>query len=87
MELVKQLDSGKCITIKELAETIQEIVGHKGEIIWDSSKPDGTPRKLMDVSKMKAQGWEAKIDLKEGIKETYKWFLVNETDFKEVKIN
>jgi GDP-L-fucose synthase len=41
----------------------------------------------MDVSKMKAQGWEAKIDLKEGIKETYKWFLVNETDFKEVKIN
>jgi GDP-L-fucose synthase len=86
-ENLYNIGTGKDLTIKELAETIQEIVGHKGEIIWDSSKPDGTPRKLMDVSKMKAQGWEAKIDLKEGIKETYKWFLVNETDFKEVKIN
>ncbi|NGZ90269.1 NAD-dependent epimerase/dehydratase family protein [Psychroflexus maritimus] len=85
-ENLYNIGTGKDLTIKELAETIQEIVGHKGEIIWDSSKPDGTPRKLMDVSKMNAQGWEAKIDLKEGIKETYKWFLVKEREFKEVKI-
>lgn len=86
-EHLYNIGTGKDITIKALAETIQEIVGHKGEIIWDSSKPDGTPRKLMDVSKMKEEGWEAKIGLKEGIKETYQWFLNNEKDFKEVKIN
>lgn len=86
-ENLYNIGTGKDITIKQLAETIQEIVGHKGEIIWDSTKPNGTPRKLMDVSKMKDQGWQAKIGLKEGIKETYQWFLNNETDFKEVKIN
>ena len=59
--------SGKDITIKELAETIQKAVGHQGEIIWDSSKPDGTPRKLMDVSKMKAMGWTYSTELDEGI--------------------
>ncbi len=79
--------TGKDLTIKELAETIQEIVGHQGEIIWDSSKPDGTPRKLMDVSKMDQAGWQAKIELKEGIKKTYQWFLENEDSFKEVKLN
>jgi GDP-L-fucose synthase len=77
---------GKDLTIKDLAGTIQEIVDHKGEIIWDSSKPDGTPRKLMDVSKMKQQGWEAKIELQDGIRETYAWFLENEKNFKEVKM-
>ena len=66
---------------------IQRIVRHKGEIIWDSSKPDGTPRKLMDVSKMTNAGWKAKIALEEGIKETYEWFLENEGKFKEVNIN
>lgn len=79
--------TGKDLTIKELAETIQEIVGHQGEVIWDSSKPDGTPRKLMDVSKMDQAGWQAKIELKEGIKKTYQWFLENEDSFKEVKLN
>ncbi|SDG47333.1 GDP-L-fucose synthase family protein [Psychroflexus sediminis] len=70
--------TGEDLTIKKLAETIQEIVGHKGEIKWDSSKPDGTPRKLMDVSKMNEQGWKAKIELKGGIEKTYQWFLDNE---------
>ena len=65
---------------------IQGIVGHTGEIIWDSTKPDGTPRKLMDVSKMTDAGWKAKIGLEEGIKATYQWFLENEENFKEVKI-
>lgn len=78
--------SGKDITIKELAETIQKAVGHKGEIVWDSSKPDGTPRKLMDVSKMKAMGWTYTTELDEGIEKTYKWFLENINNFKEVKL-
>ena len=86
-ENLYNIGTGKDLTIKALAETIQEIVGHRGPIVWDSSKPDGTPRKLMDVSKMAAQGWEAKIALKEGIKETYEWFLENEEKIKEVKID
>lgn len=78
--------SGKDLTIRELAEMIQKIVGHAGEIIWDSSKPDGTPRKLMDVSKMTEAGWKAKTSLEEGIRRTYQWFLENQDSFKEVKI-
>jgi GDP-L-fucose synthase len=81
------IGTGKDITIKELAETIQEIVGHQGESIWDSSKPDGTPRKLMDVSKMSNAGWKASIELSDGIRETYQWFLENEGEIKEVNIN
>ena len=77
---------GKDLTIKTLAETIQEIIGHTGEINWDSSKPDGTPRKLMDVSKMTNAGWKAKIGLEEGIRETYQWFLQNVDKVKEVKM-
>ncbi len=76
--------TGKDITIAELAATIREIVGHKGEIIWDSDKPDGTPRKLMDVSRMKAEGWTYNVELKEGIKKTYQWFLDNRDDLREI---
>ncbi|PWN07826.1 GDP-L-fucose synthase family protein [Rhodohalobacter mucosus] len=78
--------TGKDITIRQLAETIQNITGHKGEIVWDSTKPDGTPRKLMDVSRMKEAGWTYSIDLKEGIRSTYQWFLDNIEDIKEVKL-
>ena len=77
--------TGVDITIKELAEIIQQKVGHTGDIAWDSSKPDGTPRKLMDVSKMHDLGWKHKIDLEEGIEKTYNWFLENIENFKEVK--
>lgn len=80
------IGTGTDLTIKELALLIQQIVGHTGEIIWDSNKPDGTPRKLMDVSKMEKAGWKAKIELKEGIKETYQWFLANQHTFKQVQI-
>ena len=85
-EHLYNIGTGTDLTIKELAELIQKTVGHQGEIIWDSSKPDGTPRKLMDVSKMKNKGWSATISLEEGIKATYQWFLENENSFKEVKI-
>ncbi|WPO79096.1 GDP-L-fucose synthase [Flavobacterium sp. KACC 22761] len=78
--------TGEDLTIKELAETIQKITGHTGEIIWDSSKPDGTPRKLMDVSKMHELGWKHQIELQEGIQKTYDWFLENIQNFKQVKL-
>ncbi|WP_299396393.1 GDP-L-fucose synthase [uncultured Gelidibacter sp.] len=77
--------TGVDVTIKELAETIQDIVGHEGAIVWDSSKPDGTPRKLMDVSKLKKEGWQAEIDLKSGIASTYQWFIENQDSFKGKK--
>jgi GDP-L-fucose synthase len=80
------IGTGVDLTIKELAETIQKTVGHTGDIIWDSSKPDGTPRKLMDVSKMESVGWKAKISLEEGIERTYNWFLDHQETFKQVKI-
>lgn len=78
--------TGVDLTIKELAEIIQRIVGHEGEIVWDSSKPDGTPRKLMDVSKMADAGWRASIALEVGIKQTYEWFVENINKFKQVKL-
>ena len=65
---------------------IAEITGFEGEIVYDTSKPDGTPRKLMDVGRMKELGWTAKIGLEDGIKDTYQWFLEHENDFKQVKI-
>tara|TARA_R110002051_G_scaffold64743_1_gene117923 strand:- start:1247 stop:2221 length:975 start_codon:yes stop_codon:yes gene_type:complete len=85
-EYLYNVGSGKDITIKELAETIQKVVGHQGEIIWDATKPDGTPRKLMDVSKMKNIGWEYTTELQEGIEKTYAWFLENIESIKEVKM-
>ena len=85
-EYLYNIGTGKDITIKELAETIQQVIGHQGEIIWDTEKPDGTPRKLMDVSKMKRLGWEYKTELKEGIEKTYSWFLENLENIKEVKM-
>ena len=85
-ENLYNVGTGKDLTIKELAELIQKTVGHTGEIIWDSSKPDGTPRKLMDVNKIKAAGWKASIPLEEGIQKTYEWFLENEGKYKQVKL-
>ena len=80
------IGTGKDITIKELAQTIQKVIGHQGKILWDASKPDGTPRKLMDVSKMKELGWRYSTELEEGIKKTYTWFLKNMDSIKEVKL-
>ncbi len=85
-EYLYNVGTGLDLTIKELGETIQKIVGHEGELIWDSSKPDGTPRKLMDVSKMHNLGWKHKVDLENGIKKTYNWFLENIDQIKEVKL-
>ncbi|WP_281298237.1 GDP-L-fucose synthase family protein [Flavobacterium limnophilum] len=80
------IGTGTDLTIQQLAETLQKITGHQGEIIWDSSKPDGTPRKLLDVTKMHELGWKHKVELEEGIQKTYDWFLENVNAFKEVKM-
>jgi GDP-L-fucose synthase len=83
---IYNVGTGKDLSIKELAQLIQKIVGHQGEINWDISKPDGTPRKLLDVSKMHAEGWHHRRELKEGLEDTYRWFLENENKLKEVKL-
>ena len=80
------IGTGKDVTIKGLADTIQRVIGHQGQIIWDTSKPDGTPRKLMDISKMKEIGWEYSTELEDGIKKTYDWFLENKNIIKEIKL-
>jgi len=77
--------TGKDISIKELALLIQNIVGHKGKIIWDASKPDGTSRKLLDVSKLNHLGWKYEIELEDGIAMTYKWFIENINNLREIK--
>ena len=69
--------TGVDCTIRELAETMKRVVGFDGELVFDTSKPDGTPRKLMDVSRLKALGWEANISLEIGLTQTYQWFLEN----------
>ncbi|MGJ1317200.1 GDP-L-fucose synthase family protein [Sphingobacterium spiritivorum] len=85
-EHLYNVGTGEDLSIRDLAITIQEIVGHKGEILWDTEKPDGTPRKLMDVSKMHALGWKHRVELKAGIQTTYQWFLANTDRYKEVKL-
>jgi len=71
------IGTGEDLTIKELAELIKEVVGYEGEIRFDKTKPDGTPRKLLDVSRLHNAGWSHKISLREGIENTYEWFKEN----------
>ena len=71
------LGTGVDVTIRELAETVKDVVGFDGGLVFDPTKPDGTPRKLLDVSRMKVLGWEAQMVLRDGIEETYRWFLEN----------
>ncbi|WP_147677642.1 GDP-L-fucose synthase family protein [Algibacter pacificus] len=85
-EHLYNVGTGTDVTIKHLAETVQTIVGHTGDIVWDATKPDGTPRKLMDVSKMKAIGWQATTPLAQGIQDTYNWFLLNHDSYKTIKL-
>ena len=75
--------TGDDVTILELAENVQAVVGYKGKLNFDSSKPDGTPRKLLDVTKLNGIGWQATIQLNDGIESTYKWFLDNIDQFRQ----
>lgn len=70
-------------TIKELTETVAKVIKYQGKIQWDTSKPDGTPRKLMDVSKLERLGWKAQISLEEGLTKTYAWFLENQATLRK----
>jgi GDP-L-fucose synthase len=69
--------TGEDLTVKEIALMVKDIVGYTGTILWDSTKPDGMPRKVLDMTKLHSLGWKHTIDLKEGIERTYKWFLEN----------
>ena len=73
-EEIINVGTGKDISIKELATTIADVVGFKGEIVWDTSKPNGTPRKVLNVDKIKSLGWEPKVGLREGIEKTYELY-------------
>jgi len=70
-------------TIRELAETMAKVVGYKGELAFDASKPDGAPRKLMNVDRAKKLGWEATISIEEGLQLTYDWFLENKDSIRK----
>ena len=74
--------TGKDCTIRELASTIARAVGYQGDILWDTDKPDGTPRKLLDVGLLKRLGWQYSVELDEGIERTYQWFLQNQEKFR-----
>ena len=67
--------TGSDVTIRELAETIAEVTGFTGRLVFDTSKPDGTPRKLMDVSRLADMGWRARVTLRDGLHNAYQWFL------------
>ena len=84
-EMLSHINVGTGVdcTIRELVETVSEVVGFKGEIEFDTSKPDGAPRKLMDVSRLKSLGWQYKISLEDGLAQTYEWFLANQNNFRK----
>jgi GDP-L-fucose synthase len=77
------IGTGVDITIKDIAQTIKEVVGFCGEIVFNTKMPDGTKRKLLDVSKIESLGWKPAIALKDGLKETYEWFLENNKKLRE----
>ena len=81
-EEIVNIGCGRDVTIAELAELVREVVGFTGRIVFDPSKPDGTPRKLLDVSRLESLGWRAKISLRDGIAATYQWFLANQERFR-----
>ena len=85
-ENMYNIGTGNDISIRDLAIIIKKIIGFQGDIIWDNSKPDGTPKKLMDISKMESLGWKYSTNIEEGIKKTYDWFLDNIEKIKEIKL-
>jgi GDP-L-fucose synthase len=78
--------TGMDCSIRELAETIAAVTGFSGRLVFDTTKPDGAPRKLLDVSRLKAMGWESRISLEEGLKQAYEWFLENSPHAKQTRV-
>ena len=83
-EEIINVGTGEDITIKELAEMIVEVTGYENDYEWDTSKPNGTPRKVLNVDKMKSLGWEPKIGLREGLESTYEWMKNNESNLRSI---
>ena len=81
-ESIVNVGVGDDISIADLARLVKQVVGFQGEIVFDASKPDGTPRKLLDVSKLTNLGWKAQISLRDGIVSTYDWYLQHQTEFR-----
>ena len=71
--------TGVDVTIREMAETMKRVVGFEGELVFDTTKPDGAPRKLIDVTRLTSMGWRYRVDLEEGLQKTYDWFLSQES--------
>ncbi len=82
-EQIVNVGTGEDITIKELAELVKQVVGFNGDLVFDTSKPDGTPRKLLDVSYLKKQGWQYRTDIEQGITLAYQWFLEHQGQLRE----
>jgi GDP-L-fucose synthase len=79
-EAIVNIGWGEDVTIRELAELVMSAIGYRGRLVFDANKPDGTPRKLLDVSRLTALGWQARIPLKSGIERTYTWFKEHSAD-------
>lgn len=82
-EQLVNVGTGVDVTIAELAAMVREVVGYRGELVFDTSKPDGTPRKLLDVSRLGSLGWSSGIGLADGLESTYRWFLQNRDNFRQ----
>jgi len=84
-EMLSHINVGTGVdcTIRELVETVAKVIGFKGEIVFDATKPDGAPRKLMDVSRLERLGWKAKTSLEAGLTQTYEWFLAHQNDYRK----
>ena len=83
-EEIVNIGVGEDLSIAELAAIVSDVVGFEGATVYDTSKPDGTPRKLVDVGKINGLGWRAKVGLRDGIEQTYQWFLDNKTELRGV---
>jgi GDP-L-fucose synthase len=79
---VINVGTGTDVTIRELAQLVGKIVGFRGELVFDTSRPDGTPRKLLDVARLNALGWRANTDLEAGLRATYDWFCAHESQLR-----
>jgi GDP-L-fucose synthase len=84
-EMLSHINVGTGVdcTIRELVETVAKVVGYQGNIAFDATKPDGAPRKLMNVSRLKDLGWEYSVNLEEGLTKSYEWFLDNQDNFRK----
>jgi len=80
---IVNIGTGTDLTIMELAEMIKDIVRYKGDIVWDSTKPDGTPRKLLDINRISALGWQPRIALRDGLRKTYEWYSKHGNEYKQ----